>query len=93
MMKARTVYHGGAYWALALNRKSNVRTLLTLVLCTVLWDSGASAQNLAWAAQQKIPGVGTYFGPSLAVFQNQLFAAWKGAGNDQGIYYSSAVPR
>jgi len=28
-------------------------------------------------------------GASLAFFQNQLYAAWKGSGDDQHIYYSS----
>jgi hypothetical protein len=28
-------------------------------------------------------------GPSLATFSGKLYAAWKGEGNDQGIYYAS----
>jgi hypothetical protein len=39
--------------------------------------------------QQNIPGVGTSGRPSLAVYQDRLYIAWKGAGNDQGIYWSS----
>ena len=52
--------------------------------------SGVSAQNLAWTPQRNIAGVGTSIGPSLAVFQNRLFAARKGGGDDAGIYWSES---
>jgi len=46
-------------------------------------------ENASWAAQQKIPKVGTSVGPALAVYQNKLYGAWKGAGGDEGIYWSA----
>jgi len=35
--------------------------------------------------------VATDVGPSLEVFNNQLWAAWKGSGGDERIWYSSTV--
>src|SRR5215472_3870185 len=63
--------------------------VLMLVLCALCWSDGASAQDLVWEPQQKIAGVGTSSSPSLAVFGDQHYAAWKGVGNDPGIYWSS----
>jgi hypothetical protein len=60
-----------------------------LVLYALCWSDGTSAQDLVWGPRQKIAGVGTSGGLSLALFENQLFAAWKGVGNDPGIYWSS----
>jgi hypothetical protein len=51
----------------------------------------SSFNGNSWAGQEKINGVGTSQGPSLAVFESRLFAAWKGVHDDQGIYWSSAV--
>jgi hypothetical protein len=51
------------------------------------------ADAFGWARQRNIGGVGTSFGPSLAVFQNRLYAAWKGINNDSGIYWSSSDGR
>jgi hypothetical protein len=42
-----------------------------------------------WSAQQQIPGVTSSIGPSLAVFEGRLYAAWRGAGNDQWLWYAS----
>ena len=47
-----------------------------------------------WSPQQPgagQPGLGggTSVGPKLAVFQDQLYAAWKGAGTDQRMFWSS----
>jgi hypothetical protein len=48
-----------------------------------------------WTPQQSVPGVGTSHGPSLAVWNDfqdhtseSVYMAWKGEGNDPGIYYS-----
>src|SRR5215831_5114795 len=51
-------------------------------------------QTLVWAPPYNISGVGSTNGPSLVVFGNRLFAAWKGfrypgGYDDQGIYWSS----
>ena len=51
------------------------------------------ADAFGWARQRNIGGVGTSFGPSLAVFQNRLYAAWKGIAGDSGIYWSSSDGR
>jgi hypothetical protein len=57
----------------------------------IYYSSTSNPDGQNWAPQKNIGGVGTgsSVGPSLAVFQNRLYAAWKGAGNDVGIYYSS----
>jgi hypothetical protein len=88
-MRMLTICRLTASWASAFDRRLVSRAFIALVLCTSFWGSGVSAQNLAWAPQQRINGVGSSNGPSLAVFANRLFAAWKGANGDQGIYWSS----
>jgi hypothetical protein len=60
-----------------------------LVLCALCWSDSASAEDLVWGPQRKIVGVVTSDGPSLAVFENQLYAIWKGGRLDPGIYWSS----
>jgi hypothetical protein len=42
-----------------------------------------------WAGQRKMPGVGTSDGPSLGVYNQWLYMAWKGISEDQGLYYSN----
>ncbi len=42
-----------------------------------------------FAPQKHLAGVGTSHGPALATFDNHLYMAWKGMGNDQAIYWSS----
>ena len=42
-----------------------------------------------WSPQQLVEGVGTSVGPSLAVFSERLFMAWKGVNDDQRIFFSS----
>ncbi len=42
-----------------------------------------------WASQQVGIGGGSSVGPSLAVFQNRLYAAWKGVKGDQRMFWSS----
>jgi hypothetical protein len=41
-----------------------------------------------WALQQQIPNAASSVGPSLAPFGGDLYAAFKGANNDQSIWYS-----
>ena len=49
-----------------------------------------SAYNgTSWSAQQVIPGVATSTGPRLAVYNNLLYAAWKGEFDDPRIWWSS----
>lgn len=43
----------------------------------------------SWTLQEEGIGGGTSTGPSLAVFQNRLYAAWKGAGADERMFWSS----
>jgi hypothetical protein len=42
-----------------------------------------------WAPQQVVPNVWTSVGPRLAVFNGQLYMAWKGEYTDQGIWWTS----
>src|SRR5580698_2638166 len=45
---------------------------------------------LSWEDQDAIASpVATDTGPSLAVFNNLLYAAWKGSNGDERIWYSS----
>jgi hypothetical protein len=51
--------------------------------------SWATFDGASWSATQTIPGVSTSFRPSIAVFRNRLYAAWKGLSNDSSLWYSS----
>ena len=42
-----------------------------------------------WSPPERIPGAASSIGPSLAFFQNKLYAAWKGMGDDQSIWYAT----
>src|SRR5271170_7867712 len=61
---------------------------LFVALCTSFWGSDVSAQ-VVWAPQQNIGGVGSSVGPSLTEFQGRLYAAWRGASDNSGIWWSS----
>ncbi len=50
-----------------------------------------SDNNLFLDPQRNIPNIGTSVGPSLAVFGNRLFMAWKGVEGDQGVWTSSTA--
>jgi hypothetical protein len=59
----------------------------------IWWSSTVDGAN--WAPQQTISlpntpnaQVGTDVGPSLAGFNNQLYAAWKGSNGDEKLWYS-----
>jgi len=59
----------------------------------IAWRQGeqlfwSSFDNTTWQPGQQIPGAETTSGVSLATFAGKLYAAWKGAGNDSGIYYT-----
>jgi hypothetical protein len=74
-------------------KQSMAGLFVILALClSPLWNGAARAQNLNWAAQQAINGVGSSVGPSMATFKSRLFAAWKGIDGDQDIYWSSFGP-
>jgi hypothetical protein len=49
----------------------------------------ASFDGSKWSAEARIPNVASSSGPSLAVFGNKLYAAWKGRGADQRLWYVS----
>jgi hypothetical protein len=38
-----------------------------------------------------VPGVGTSVRPAIAVLGSHLYMAWKGAGGDQGIWWTASV--
>ena len=54
-------------------------------------SSGIDANNpaSAWNPQARIPNAGTGEHPSLAIYNGLLFAAWRGEGDDNGIYWCS----
>ena len=41
-----------------------------------------------WSEPSPIPGTASSVGPSLALFNGELYAAWKGEGADQRLWYS-----
>ncbi len=61
---------------------------------TRIWFS--SFDGTKWAPQKTISmlnvQVGTDVGPSLAVFNNRLYVAWKGSNGDERIWYSFSLP-
>ncbi len=44
-----------------------------------------------WAPQKPVLGVGTSAAPALAVYNGLLYMAWKGAGDDTGIWFTTGV--
>ena len=47
-----------------------------------------TSPTISWTQQQRVPGVGTSAGPALTCFRGTVYLAWKGAGNDAGIWWS-----
>lgn len=88
-MKTAMIRRLGLSWPLFKKRCAS-SALLAFIVCTSFWTSAAMAQVFVWTPQQKIPGIGSSSGPSLAVFARKLFMAWRGAGNDDGVYLSSS---
>jgi hypothetical protein len=43
----------------------------------------------SWAPQQRMNGVATSVGPTIASFGNKLYAMWKGMSDDQRLWWSS----
>jgi hypothetical protein len=39
--------------------------------------------------QDFIPGAGSDFGPSVVFFAGKVYAAWKGVGGDERVWYAS----
>jgi hypothetical protein len=80
-------------WASPLNRRLSSAAFIAVLYC-FLCSNDVSAQSLVWAPQQHMGFGGTPFGttngPSLAVYGNRLYAAWKGAEGDNSIWWSSS---
>jgi hypothetical protein len=55
----------------------------------IWWNS---FDGVNWTDQDRVPGVGTSVGPSLAVFDGRLYMVWEGANRDRDIYWSYRVP-
>ena len=51
-----------------------------------MWYS--SFNGTTWAAQKQIAGVASSVGPGIAVFNQALYACWKGELGDQSIWFS-----
>ena len=54
---------------------------------TMYWSS--TLDGVTWTTQRQGIGGGSSQGPQLAVFKDQLYAAWRGANNDQTMWWSS----
>jgi len=52
-----------------------------------IWCS-ASTSGRFWDPQLVIPGIGSLYGPTLAVFGDYVYMAWRGIDDDQNIYWS-----
>lgn len=52
----------------------------------IYWSS--SSDGGTWFPQAKVPNVGNETRPSITVFNNALYMAWRGAGDDKGIYWT-----
>ncbi|WP_133223337.1 hypothetical protein, partial [Paracraurococcus ruber] len=61
----------------------------TFNLVVLILFSVAPPASAFWTSQQVGIGGGSASGPSLAVFQNRLYAAWSGANGDQRMFWSS----
>ena len=48
-----------------------------------MWTSALSGPS-SWSPQTRVDGIWSSIGPSLAPYNGGLYAAWKGAGQDQG---------
>ncbi len=51
-------------------------------------DRSAIRAIYGWSTQRRIDGVGTGASPALAACGSQLAVAWRGAGDDQNIWFS-----
>ena len=49
----------------------------------------SSFDGVKWSAEEQGVGVGTSNGPSLALFNGNLYAAWKGIPTDTRMFWSS----
>src|SRR4051812_5348241 len=63
--------------------------VFTLFVAMFAFDQTSAIAQNCWAPPQQGIGGGTSNRPSLAVFQNKLYVAWKGAGTDQRMFWSS----
>ena len=63
------------------------RILYILLFVSSIMMSGTAAAQ--WGREAPGVGGGTSNGPSLAVFNDRLFAAWKGVPNDTRMFFSS----
>ncbi len=63
------------------------RIFVILLFASSLIISGTATAQ--WSEQQPGIGGGTSNGPSLAVFDGRLYAAWKGVPGDNRMFWSS----
>jgi Bacterial tandem repeat domain 1 len=47
-----------------------------------------STDGSYWEPQQSIAGIGSLYGPNLAVFKDHLYMVWRGINDDQDLYWS-----
>ena len=73
-------------------RNPGGRKLENGLIVETYYDQGNDlcvAPGTTWQDQQMGIGGGTSARPALAAFDNKLFAAWKGVGDDQRMFWSS----
>jgi len=72
------------------SKKLNVIAYGITIFVICMTTGSARAQHLQWMqGGGSIGPMSSSVGPSVAVFNNRLFAAWKGYKDDQNIYWSS----
>jgi hypothetical protein len=53
-----------------------------------LYYASYDSSTSKWSEPAQIPGTGSSVGPSLAALGGKVYAAWKGEGSDQNLYYT-----
>jgi hypothetical protein len=68
------------------------RTMESGLIVETYFDASSNrcvAPGSTWIPQEVGIGGSTSSGPAIAVYHDHLFAAWKGAGNDERMFWSS----
>lgn len=57
-----------------------------------IWHATSEDNGFNWSGQTQVPNVGTDYRPALAAWGDNVFAAWKGIGDDNRIYTGYCTP-
>jgi len=62
---------------------------LRIQAMTIWWATYDGNADLNWSDQRQLTDRGSECGPSMAVFRDQLFMAWRGVPGDQDLYWAT----